>query len=99
MHSLTSAPHPASEEEEEDKEAFFSSQVSTTGEDGLLWFSLGTGHKEEALAAKDVTFLELSDKAQSVFYSNVYFMSTSGYAEGVWLCCKPCGLVLFWFCL
>lgn len=99
MHGLPPAPHPASKEEGEEEEAFFSSQVSTTGEDGLLWFSQGTGHKEEALAAKDVTFLELSDKAQSVFYSNVYFISTSGYAEVGWLCCKPCGLVLFRFCL
>lgn len=99
MHSLPPAPHPASEEEEEEEEAFYSSQVGTTGEDGPLWFSQGMGHKEEAFTARDVTFLELSDKAQSVFCSSVYFVSTRGYAEGIWLCCKPCELVLFSSCL
>lgn len=63
----------------------------------LLKESVVSGSWSSFILRSVVAFPELSYKGQSVVYNSVYFVSTNGYAESVWICCKPCRLFLFFF--
>lgn len=63
----------------------------------LLKESVASGSWSSFVLRSVVAFSESFYKGQSAVYSSVYFVSTSGYAESVWICCKPCNFFFFPF--
>lgn len=63
----------------------------------LLKESVVSGSWSSFVLRSVVAFSESFYKGQSAVYSSVYFVSTSGYAESVWICCKPCNFFFFFF--